>query len=47
LTWSAASFVRLAADLDKGENVVLPKATEKRYVKHCAGRDDAERHEPG
>jgi glucoamylase len=37
LTWSAASFVRLAADLDKGENVVLPKATEKRYVKHAQG----------
>jgi glucoamylase len=34
LTWSAASFVRLAADLDAGKNVVLPKATYDRYVKH-------------
>src|SRR5262249_34908817 len=37
LTWSAASFVRLAADLDKNKNVVLPKATEERYVKHAQG----------
>ena len=37
LTWSAASFVRLAADLDKNKNVVLPKATEERYVKHSQG----------
>ena len=37
LTWSAASFVRLAADLDKNKNVVLPKATEHRYVKHAQG----------
>jgi hypothetical protein len=36
LTWSAASFVRLAADLDAGTNVALPKATEKRY-KHPPG----------
>jgi glucoamylase len=36
LTWSAASFVRLAADLDAGKNVALPKATEKRY-KHPPG----------
>jgi glucan 1,4-alpha-glucosidase len=38
LTWSAASFVRLAADLDAGRNVVLPKATEKRYVNHTQGQ---------
>jgi glucoamylase len=37
LTWSAASFVRLAADLDEGRNVVLPKATYQRYVKHTQG----------
>src|SRR5439155_3213139 len=38
LTWSAASFVRLAGDLAAGKNVVLPKATEKRYVKHSLGQ---------
>src|SRR5262249_33524969 len=32
LTWSAASFVRLAADLDAGRNVVLPANTTARYV---------------
>ncbi|HEX7311681.1 MAG TPA: glucodextranase DOMON-like domain-containing protein, partial [Gaiellaceae bacterium] len=37
LTWSAASFVRLAADLDRGRNVVLPKATHVRYVQHSQG----------
>jgi glucan 1,4-alpha-glucosidase len=37
LTWSAASFVRLAADLDRGRNVVLPKATHMRYVQHSQG----------
>src|SRR6266487_1878636 len=37
LTWSAASFVRLAGDLDEGRNVVLPKATYQRYVKHTQG----------
>jgi glucan 1,4-alpha-glucosidase len=37
LTWSAASFVRLAADLDAGKNVALPKATYDRYVKHTQG----------
>jgi hypothetical protein len=37
LTWSAASFVRLAGDLDQGRNVVLPKATYQRYVKHTQG----------
>jgi len=35
LTWSAGAFVRLAADLGEGKNVLLPKATEKRYVKHA------------
>jgi glucoamylase len=34
LTWSAASFVRLAADLAAGRNVALPAATTDRYVKH-------------
>ena len=34
LTWSAASFVRLAADLDAGKNIALPKVTYRRYVKH-------------
>jgi glucoamylase len=37
LTWSAASFVRFAADLDAGKNVALPKATFDRYVKHTQG----------
>src|SRR3954468_21617280 len=37
LTWSAASFVRLAGDLDAGKNVALPKATHERYVKHTQG----------
>jgi glucan 1,4-alpha-glucosidase len=37
LTWSASSFVRLAADLDAGKNVALPKATFDRYVKHTQG----------
>jgi glucoamylase len=37
LTWSAASFVRLARDLGQGWNVVLPKATYQRYVKHTQG----------
>jgi len=32
LTWSAASFVRLAATLAAGRNVVLPAATQARYV---------------
>src|SRR5207244_4070575 len=31
LTWSAASFFRLAGDLEEGRNVVLPKATYQRY----------------
>jgi hypothetical protein len=37
LTWSAASFVRLAADLEADRNVALPKATQERYVKHTQG----------
>src|SRR2546426_1674327 len=37
LTWSAASFVRLAGDLDQGRDVVLPKATYQRYVKNTQG----------
>jgi glucan 1,4-alpha-glucosidase len=34
LTWSAASFVRLAADIAAGKNVVLPEQTFSRYVAH-------------
>ena len=37
LTWSAASFVRLAGDLAAGRNVVLPAATHSRYVAHTQG----------
>src|SRR5205823_14188544 len=37
LTWSAASFVRLAADLAAGRNVALPAATYSRYVAHEQG----------
>jgi glucan 1,4-alpha-glucosidase len=37
LTWSAASFVRLAASLDAGRNVVLPDATHARYVAATQG----------
>ncbi|MEP6811833.1 MAG: glucodextranase DOMON-like domain-containing protein [Actinomycetota bacterium] len=37
LTWSAASFVRLAADLAAGRNVVLPAVTSARYVAHTQG----------
>jgi glucan 1,4-alpha-glucosidase len=37
LTWSAASFVRLAGDLDAGKNIALPNATEQRYVKQTQG----------
>jgi glucoamylase len=37
LTWSAASFVRLAADLRAGRNVVLPAVTHSRYVAHKQG----------
>ncbi len=35
LTWSAASFVRLAADLAAGRNVALPAVTSARYVAHA------------
>ena len=34
LTWSAAAFVRLAADLAAGQNVALPAVTFARYVAH-------------
>jgi glucoamylase len=37
LTWSAASFVRLAADLAAGRNVALPAVTSARYVKRTQG----------
>ena len=37
LTWSAASFVRLAAVLAADRNVVLPAATHSRYVAHSQG----------
>jgi glucan 1,4-alpha-glucosidase len=37
LTWSAASFVRLAGDLAAGRNVVLPQSTYQRYVAHTQG----------
>jgi glucoamylase len=37
LTWSAASFVRLAGDLAAGKNVVLPDGTYSRYVANTQG----------
>ena len=37
LTWSAASFVRLARDLATGRNVVLPAVTHTRYVANTQG----------
>ena len=37
LTWSAAAYVRLAADLAVGRNVVLPAVTFNRYVAHTQG----------
>ena len=37
LTWSAASFVRLAADLAAKRNVALPAVTHARYVAHAQG----------
>jgi glucoamylase len=37
LTWSAASFVRLAADLAARRNVALPTVTHARYVAHTQG----------
>jgi GH15 family glucan-1,4-alpha-glucosidase len=40
LTWSAASFVRLTADLAAKRNVVLPAATHDRYVAHSQGNHD-------
>ena len=38
LTWSAASFVRLAGSLAAGRNVVLPAATHSRYVARTQGQ---------
>ena len=46
LTWSAASFVRLSADLAAGRNVVLPAVTHSRYVAHTQGTTDADGDEP-
>jgi glucan 1,4-alpha-glucosidase len=40
LTWSAASYVRLTADLAAKRNVVLPAATYDRYVAHTQGSTD-------
>jgi glucan 1,4-alpha-glucosidase len=37
LTWSAAAYVRLAADIAAGKNVVLPQQTFSRYVAHTQG----------
>jgi len=37
LTWSAAAYVRLAADIAAGKNVVLPQQTFSRYVAHAQG----------
>ena len=37
LTWSAASFVRLTADLAAKRNVALPAVTHARYVAHTQG----------
>ena len=37
LTWSAAAFVRLTADLAAKRNVVLPEVTFQRYVAHTQG----------
>ena len=37
LTWSAASFVRLTADLATKRNVALPPVTQSRYVTHAQG----------
>ena len=37
LTWSAASFVRLAGSLAAGRNVVLPAATHARYIARTQG----------
>ncbi len=37
LTWAAASFVRLTADLAAHRNVVLPAVTTSRYVTHAQG----------
>ena len=47
LTWSAASFVRLAGDLAAGRYVDAARAHRtSRYVAHAQGATDADRHEP-
>jgi glucan 1,4-alpha-glucosidase len=38
LTWGSGSFVRLAADLAAGKNVVLPAVTTARYVTQTQGQ---------
>ena len=42
LTWSAGAFVRLAADLAAGRNVVLPEVTNARYVANEQGETTLE-----
>jgi hypothetical protein len=37
LTWSAASFVRLFANIGAKRNLLLPAATHARYVRHTQG----------
>jgi glucoamylase len=37
LTWSAASFVRLFANIGAKRNLLLPAATHSRYVRHTQG----------
>jgi Glucoamylase and related glycosyl hydrolases len=37
LTWSAAAFVRLTADLAAKRNVALPAVTQARYIAHTQG----------
>lgn len=37
LTWSAASYVRLARDIATGRNVVLPEVTRARYIARSQG----------
>jgi C-terminal binding-module, SLH-like, of glucodextranase/Glycosyl hydrolases family 15 len=37
LTWSAASFVRLFANIGAQRNLLLPAATHSRYVRHTQG----------
>ena len=47
LTWSAASFVRLTADLAAKRNVALPAVPRSALRHPHAGHHDADRHEPG